>query len=67
VTCRSHDWKPELLHTNPAGRPYAIDYLCRKCGKWRLEAYDAEAWRAHAEDVIERLRWDALLGATAAK
>lgn len=66
MTCRSHDWKPELLHTHSIRRcckPFAIDYLCRKCGAWRRGPYDAAAWNAHVEDVCERIRWDAALSA----
>lgn len=66
MTCRAHDWKPELLHTGSDGVPFAIDYVCRKCGKWGSSQYVAAVWHAHIEDVVERSRWDAALNAPAA-
>jgi hypothetical protein len=70
VKCREHDWKPELLHSLPredgSQVPSSIDYLCRKCGEWRSGPYDRAAWLAHGDDVLERIRWDALLNAPAA-
>jgi hypothetical protein len=70
VKCREHDWKPELLHCDRGlrgeAKPRAIDYLCRKCGEWRSGPYDRAAWLAHGDDVLDRIRWNALLNAPAA-
>ncbi len=72
MTCRSHshDWKPALRHAKPLpGNIYlahTISFVCRKCSAWRDGPYDADAWAAHVNDVVERMQWDAALARPAA-
>lgn len=69
MTCREHDWKPDMMHARDEGDRYVaerLSYICRKCGEWRDGPWDAAAWKEHYEDVMERMRWDALLLAPAA-